>query len=579
VEKKIDCADVGGKIDKAEIGGGEIGIELAARDRATSRNGCSRKGLRRATSEAETERGTLETKAAEYAQQIYVPVAAMRRLSTTFPLNVRNGRLTLTSAVSAVTGAMDRSKLARDCVMLIRLVGNLDEKLEIYDRTHEGTKLKAVADWYGAKMRAEAATAVASLKTLVQRLKTAPPELASADDEARDYTAFWNGDEHTVETTAYIRYNASLYAMDARRERAGVLLRELDAMRIQLMTRFVYSTTPSEVLFDDEGFPEAGIDEVGYEAACDARVTKRSARTTSSPPPSSSSLSSSASAAMVSQTRTRSRAAAAVPQTRTRSRALGELASERKTESKQSPRSGNGGGGEGKTEDKGEGNEVGLPGEKMCKVVAQWRADKRCANDGGGGGGGDEEAISAISTDVVPNGERMRLRFRVASGAGGHANFKTVVRCFSVADLKMLVARARAEETPTLDPESRVPLSDAQVKRIDERVPSQAALDTFNTDVWTPFRNLLHSPTRSLEVVQERTYLARLLYWLRQGSPSGIYDLTDKTNDVTLFGARYSDDLHWIMLATHETDPDYRNDTDKPPPIGPNTRRQSTYHA
>jgi hypothetical protein len=542
--------------------------------------------LRTEVARAEAQRGKWEAKAAAYGQQIYVPETAMRRLAATYPVKMRSGNLTMSSDLLMLYRARDKSQLARDIITLTRSMTMLHSAVQPYDRARTDVRIKKQLDARDAKMREEVLRTTATMQRLLERIAKTTPGQPDVKDAARDYLDYVNGNEHTMATVEYVRYANSVAEYRFLRDRGDVLFREFDDKRIQLMTRFTYSTTPAEVLLDDEGFPEAGIDEIAFENACDARNIESNAQSTRSTS-SSMTFSSQTSHSSLSTASPSPLPSPSSPP-RTRSRVSGEHESERKTERKRTARagainaedtkpsgptlggSGGGDGGGSEGEGKAKSSETNVPGEKMCRVVAQWRADARCT------AGSDEEAISAISTDTVPSGERMRLRFRLNSGPGGHMNLKTVVRCFGVADLKMLVARARVEEKAPLDPESRVPLSDAQIKRIDDRVPSQAAIDTLNADVWEPFRDLLRSPTRSLEVVQQRTYLARLLYWLRQGS-HGAYNLTDKADPVSL-GTRYTDDAYWLTLAAEDDDPGHRYESDKPPPIRANTRRQATYH-
>lgn len=201
---------------------------------------------------------------------------------------------------------------------------------------------------------------------------------------------------------------------------------------------------------------------------------------------------------------------------------------------------------------------------RVCKKAAEWRSDTTCTPED------KTNPTSSISGDEIPPDQRVRLRFKLFAGAAHSHDMRTFTRCFDVGGLKYLIAVARAQGRTAADPESKMALSSAQLRRIDS-LPWPDSAPELPQDVWDDFRSVLESKTRTLETVQRRAELATRLMWLRAGSPNFPKPAVPfRASDFA-----YSDDAFWYKVATagHAGGPE-----PTPPPISSTTRRQSTYH-
>jgi hypothetical protein len=199
----------------------------------------------------------------------------------------------------------------------------------------------------------------------------------------------------------------------------------------------------------------------------------------------------------------------------------------------------------------------------VCKAAASWSVDVSCTPSDTG------KPTSALTGDEVAPKDRIRLRFKRITGPAGAGSVATVTRCFDIASLKYMIAINRADGVEVLEPESKLPLSRAQLRRIDA-LEWPASSDRVKETI-DELLALVESKTRTLEVVQRRQELARRLVWLRAGSPG--LDTMFPDADATTFV--YSDDGYWWSLAETALPRDLRQMHQ--PPISTATRRQTTY--
>ena len=201
---------------------------------------------------------------------------------------------------------------------------------------------------------------------------------------------------------------------------------------------------------------------------------------------------------------------------------------------------------------------------KVCKEAAGWAADVACTVRDPG------QPTSALTGDEVAPEDRIRMRFKKITGPSGAGDARTVTRCFDIASLKYMIAVNRAENVRVLEPETKLPLSEAQLRRVDA-LPWPASSD-LPRETYTELLELLESKTQSLEAVQRRAELAKRLAWLNYGS-SG---LADTIPDVDARRFVYSDDAYWWKVARNSAPGDLAK-VGRPPAISATTRRQSTY--
>jgi hypothetical protein len=200
----------------------------------------------------------------------------------------------------------------------------------------------------------------------------------------------------------------------------------------------------------------------------------------------------------------------------------------------------------------------------VCKEAAGWAADVACTVRDPG------QPTSALTGDEVAPEDRIRMRFKKITGPSGAGDARTVTRCFDIASLKYMIAVNRAENVRVLEPETKLPLSEAQLRRVDA-LPWPASSD-LPRETYTELLELLESKTQSLEAVQRRAELAKRLAWLNYGS-SG---LADTIPDVDARRFVYSDDAYWWKVARNSAPGDLAK-VGRPPAISATTRRQSTY--